>query len=267
MSFEKRYMYKYAGPLVPGTEGEGGERFSGLKMPGVLYAKNLTPRGLVKDWTDRELLRAFTCGVTKDNTTLFPLMPYPGFNHLTKEDAYSIIAYIRTLRPIENQVAQSKLNFPLNYIVKTIPLKSFVASKPVDRSNSIEYGKYLVTIASCRDCHTPKVKGEFVTGKEYSGGNEFNLPWGIVRTANITPDDQTGIGKWTREQFIARFKFFDTDSTRNIPVNIKRGEFNTVMPWTFFAGMTGDDLGSIYDYLRTVKPIRNEVVKFTPKSR
>ncbi len=77
-----------------------------------------------------------------------------------------------------------------------------------------------------------------------------------------SPDDETGIGKWTREDFIRRFKV-QADSSYVVPV-VSAGDFNTIMPWTMYANMTEEDLGAIYAYLTSLKPIENKVVKFTP---
>lgn len=262
----ERDFSKFAGPLVPGSYGKGGELFGkdNMGFPGNLYAKNLTPAE-IKDWTDGELLRAITQGVTKDNVALFPLMPYPNYNTMSREDAYSIIAYLRNLRPIENKVPDSELDFPLNMIVKTMPIKTYNPQPVPDKNNSVEYGKYLVTMASCGECHTPTEKGEPVKGMHFAGGMEFNLPAGTVRSANITPDMETGIGKWAKEDFILRFKSMDTDTAKNIPVT--KDQFNTIMPWTQYGGMTEEDLGSIYEYLRTVKPVSHQVIKFTPATK
>ena len=260
----ERDWTKYAGPTIQGTYGKGGQKFDEKEdadIPGVVYAKNITPSG-IGDWTDGELIRAITTGVSKDGTALFPLMPYMDFNHLSKEDLYSIVAYIRSLKPIENKVPDRHLNFPMNLIVKTLPLHTYNPAPQPDTSNALSYGKYLVTIAGCGGCHTQMVKGEPVKGMEFAGNMAFNLPWGTVRSANITPDNETGIGKWSENQFISFFKTFDSDNAKNIPVNPH--EFNTIMPITSFAGMTKTDLGAIYTYLRTVNPVHNKVVKFTP---
>jgi len=254
---------KYAGPVAPGSWGKGGESYDEhtAGIPGILYAKNITPAS-IGNWTDGELIRAITCGVSKDNTALFPLMPYTGLNKLSKEDLYSIIAYIRSLPAIQNNIPDRSLDFPLNMIVKTLPIKTYAAAPEPNKNNPAEYGKYLVTIASCFDCHTQMVKGQPVAGKEFAGGFEFHFPGGVVRSANITPDASTGIGSWTKDQFIQRFKSFDADSNQAASVGMK--DFNTPMPWTLFGGMTREDLGAIYDYLRTIKPINNSIAKFTP---
>jgi mono/diheme cytochrome c family protein len=258
----QRDWTKYAAPLISGSEGKGGQKFGReIGFPGDIYAKNISPAS-VGNWSDGELIRTITQGVNKDNKALFPLMPYNGFNKLTQEDLYSIVSYIRSLQPIENKIPATDLDFPLNFIVKTMPLKSYNPAPEIDRNDHVKYGKYLVTLASCTDCHTQAEKGEPLPGMYLAGGMAFNLPWGIVRSANITPDEATGIGKWTKEAFVARFKAFDNDSAKNISVGSH--DFNTVMPWIFLAGMTEEDLGDIYEYLRTVKPVNNSVIRFTP---
>lgn len=255
----------FAGPIKPGTEGSGGEIFDeNIGFPGVVTTKNLTPANL-GTWSDGELIRAITCGVTKDNRALFPMMPYPNYNQFTEEDLFSIVAYIRSLEPQEREIPETKLNFPLNLLVKTMPIQSYTPANEVNKSNTVEYGKYLVTIASCSDCHTPSEKGEPLQGMYMAGGASFNFPGGIVRSINITPDAETGIGNWTKEDFIARFRFYNNEEAHNVPVNIEN-EFNTPMPWLMYAGMTDEDLGAMFDYLKTVTPVKNMVERFTPHS-
>lgn len=259
----KRDWTKYSGPVIPGTFGGGGDVFDeNVGFPGKVMVKNITPAS-IDSWSDGELIRAITCGVTKDNRALFPMMPYPNYNKLSQDDLYAIVAYVRSLQPIENKLPDTELNFPLNFIVKTMPIKSRNPMK-FDRNNPLEYGKYLVTLAGCVFCHTQSEKGKPLPGMEFAGGEGFHLPGGIVRTANITPDTETGIGQWSKEVFIKRFKNYENDSAK--VVSVSENDFNTPMPWTMYAGMTEEDLSAIYDYLRTVKPIRNRVERFTPTS-
>jgi hypothetical protein len=187
-------------------------------------------------------------------------MGYPAYNNLSTEDLYSIITYIRTLKPIENNVPDHTLNFPLNLIVRTIPAPHTPKGEP-NRSSSYEYGKYLVNAASCIECHSQKVKGQNIKGMEFAGGWEVQLPDGVVRSANITPEEETGIGAWTKDIFIAKFKEWENaDSSK---LNLDRVGRQSIMPWTLFAGMTESDLGAIYDYLRMVPPVRNRVETWT----
>src|SRR4051794_3943814 len=169
----------YAAPIKQGSFGGGGDRFDqSMGFPGVFYSKNLTPYA-IGNWTDGELFRAITTGVSKDGSPLFPMMPYMNYGKIDKEDVYSIIAYVRTLQPVKTAVPKAEPAFPFNIIMHTMPTKAAFTQKP-SPSDTLNYGKYLVQVASCGDCHHNEEKGEF------AGGNEFQQPTGILRVANIT---------------------------------------------------------------------------------
>ena len=252
---------KFAGPIIIGTLGKGGERFDQkVGFPGTYYSKNITPAG-IKRYTDGELFRLITTGVTKEGRAMFPVMPYQHYGSMDPEDIKCIIAYIRSLAPIENPVAESVSDFPMNFIINTIPQKAEPQKLPA-KSDSLAYGKYLVNAASCVECHTQVNKGKVIAGLEFSGGREFKFHDGsIVRSANITPDEITGIGKWTKELFIARFKMYADSSYK--PQTVAAGQFNSIMPWNMYSKMNTEDLAAIYTYLKTVTPLKNTVTKFS----
>lgn len=253
---------KYSGPLVPGTLGKGGERFDRtMNFPGVFYSKNVTPFAL-SSWSDGEIYRAITSGVSKDGHPFFPVMPYPNYNKLATEDVYSIIAYLRSLQPIETETyAASELDFPVSVIMHTIPAPAQPMEKPAP--GDPKYGEYMVNAAACMECHTKTEKGKKV-GEPFAGGFVFNMPNGsIVRSMNITPHAD-GIGAWDKATFIQRFKMHADSSYVPPPIDWSKGEFQTVMPWTMYAHMTEEDLGAIYDYLRTVPAVAGRPEKWTP---
>ncbi|GAL85136.1 cytochrome C [Sporocytophaga myxococcoides] len=254
---------KFAGPMIEGTLGGGGEEFSQIfGFPGAFYAHNISPIGL-GDWTDGEIFRAITSGVSKNGTALFPVMPHPAYGKMDEEDIKCIIAYLRTLKPVGKQAPKSKADFPMNFIINTIPQKPDFQKVP-DTTDQIAYGKYIYTAAACTDCHTKQDNGSKIKGMEDAGGFEFPLPYGgTVRSANITPDKETGIGNWTEEQFVKRFKAYSDSAARNM--NVQEGRFNTTMPWTMYAGMKEGDLKALYAYLKTIPPVKNNVVLFSPK--
>ena len=97
----QRDWTKFSGPAKPDTLGAGGEKFI-LGPAGVVYSKNITPAA-IGSWTDGELLRAVTQGVSKDGTPLFPLMPYPHFGAMAEEDIHAVLAYVRSLKAIEKR--------------------------------------------------------------------------------------------------------------------------------------------------------------------
>ncbi len=249
---------KFSGPMIKGTNGKGGELFDEkVGFPGKFYAKNITPAN-IKNWTDGEIFRTITTGVDKFGNALFPVMPYHYYAKMDKEDIYDIIAYIRSLPPLENKTPGRSIDFPMNFIVNTIPTKaSFVVKPP--KSDSVNYGAYLVNAAACMECHTKVKKGQVIPELAFSGGRDFQMPHGVVNSANITPDKGSGIGSWSVEQFVARFKAYTDPANERAMTS---SDVNTIMPWTMLGGMDTSDLRSIFAYLKTIKPIKNEVVHF-----
>jgi mono/diheme cytochrome c family protein len=261
----KRDYSKFSGPLTDGTLGMGGDRFDQtVGMPGVFYARNITPAGISR-YTDGELFRLITTGVTKEGRAMFPLMPYPYYGKMDPEDIYSIIAYVRSIPAIQNEVPDSKADFPMNFIINLIPQKASPQRRP-DPSDQLAYGAYMTNASGCVECHTPVKQGQIIPELAFGGGREFMFPDGsIVRAGNISPDQETGIGNWTEEAFIQRFKIYADSSY--VPPSIASGEFNSIMPWTMYAQMKQEDLAAIFAYLKTVKPIKNTVTKFSPPAK
>lgn len=256
----ERDFSKFAGPVVAGTEGRGGEVFDQrFGFPGSFVARNITPYG-IGDWTDGELFRAITTGVSKDGSALFPIMPYLHYGQCDPEDIKAEIAYLRTLEPIEKDHPSSKADFPVNLLINTMPKNGTPLALPAF-TDEMAYGKYLTTAAVCSECHTNSKEGKQI-GEPFSGGFEFAMgPFGTVRSPNITPHE-TGIGSWTKEDFIARFKQYADSTHQNLPA--LPGQMQTIMPWVTYSGMTEKDLGAIYTYLRSVKPVENTVVRYSP---
>lgn len=115
-------------------------------------------------------------------------------------------------------------------------------------------GAYLVTtIAGCGNCHTPKdATGRAIPGKELSGGLEFDIPPAHVVTPNITPDPQTGIGKWSEAQIVTALR------------DGKRPDGTTIgppMPLEFYREISDRDAAAIAAYLHTMRPIRHAVAR------
>ena len=207
----QRDWTKFAAPTIESSAGGGGEVFDAtVGFPGSVHVPNITPYNL-KNWTDGELFRAITTGERKNGDAIFPLMPWPYYSKMSREDLYSVITYIRTLKPITSSYPKAKLDFPLNILVHTMPKKASLGELPPE-SDTIKYGAYMTNAAACMECHTQVVKGEQVPGMEFAGGREFIVNGNTVRTANITPDKETGIGSWTQGTFLARFKLFTDPS-------------------------------------------------------
>jgi mono/diheme cytochrome c family protein len=256
----KRDWSRFSGPPAEGTKGQGGDLFDQkFGFPGAFYARNITPAGISR-YTDGELFRVITTGVNKDGKAMFPVMPYHYYGRMDEEDIKSIIAYIRTLSPIKNEVPVSEPDFPMNFIINTIPVKATLTKKPAE-TDVVNYGKYIVNAASCMECHSQFEKGKLLAGTEFGGGRAFPFPDGsVVRSGNIT-SDATGIGNWTEEMFV---NLFHTNSdSAMLSKKIQPGAFNSIMPWSMYGKMHEQDLRAMYAYLKTVKPVKNKVIKFT----
>jgi mono/diheme cytochrome c family protein len=250
----------YASPIIPGTEGGGRCYDPSEGLPGRICAANLTPDATgLASWSDGEIIRAVREGVGRDGHAIFPIMPYGTYRHMSDEDARAMVAYLRTLRPISRARPATQLDFPVSVLIKLAPkpVEGPVVAPPA--TDRVAYGGYLVQLAGCSDCHSPiGADGSPNPDLLMAGGNELPTPSGRVVASNITPDKETGIGEMSRESFIGIFKSYASMDPKT-PAAPGR---NTLMPWRIYAGMTEEDLGAIYDYLRTVPPVKNQVNPF-----
>lgn len=260
----KRDFNKFSGPVIPGTEGGGGQVFSNEildAIPGVFYGKNITPDNEtgIGTWTDDEILRAITHGISKKGDTLFALMPYVNFNRMAKDDLMAIIAYLRTLKPVKNKIPERKMMIPIAMAYPAQALQPTLDNnvRPAV-SDIVKYGEYMATVADCATCHTPFVKGQLDFSRMYGGGNTFHIGKTTVNAANISSDTATGLGSWTEERFLNKFIPYREEKG----YNYDPGNQNTVMPLVDYAGMTDADLKAIYAYLHTAKPVKNTVEKY-----
>jgi mono/diheme cytochrome c family protein len=127
-----------------------------------------------------------------------------------------------------------------------------VASLAADPA-AVARGKYLVTIASCHDCHTP---GYFL-GKpdmaRFLGGSEvgFDMPGlGVFHGPNLTPDKETGLGSWTDKQVVEAIQQGKRPDNRMLA---------PIMPYHAFANLTKQDVDAIVAFLRSIPPVKNKV--------
>ncbi len=117
----------------------------------------------------------------------------------------------------------------------------------------IERGKYLVSFSGCFDCHTPGYffgkpdMARFLAGSEVG----FEIPGaGIFVGPNLTPDNETGLGNWSKEQIVTAIQTGVRPDGRVLA---------PIMPWKSFAGLTKQDAMAIAAYLKSLPPVKNKV--------
>jgi mono/diheme cytochrome c family protein len=219
----------------------GGQKFNAPF--GLSFSKNLTPdvdTG-IGSWSTPEIVRAIREGVSKEGAVLGPPMPVRFYNKLSDEDANAIAAYLKSLKPIRNEVGEAKYKVPL----QPQPPAAGVTAPP--RTDKVAYGGYVANAAHCFECHTAPGPNVALG----SGGRPFAPIEGKpIRTPNITSDPETGIGAWTDDQIKAALtKGIDKDGRQLIPL----------MPYPFLKNMTPEDLDAVVAFLRTVPAAKNAV--------
>lgn len=151
---------------------------------------------------------------------------------------------------------------------------------PAAKPSPVERGKLLVTTSGCHDCHTPLQLGPNGPAPDFSrelSGHPENLvmppapalppgpwavtvaatntawagPWGVSFTRNLTPDRETGLGTWTKQQFI--------DTIRNGRHMGVGRPLLPPMPAAMYAQMSDEDLGAVFAYLQSIPAVKNRV--------
>jgi mono/diheme cytochrome c family protein len=221
---------------------------------GIIHSRNITPddeTGIGK-LPDSVIARSLRYGVGRDGHALMDFMP---FHNLSDKDLTAVISFLRSQPPVKNLVPADHFNFMGKavraFLIKPVGPEGDVA-KSVKKDTTAEYGRYLAHyITNCRGCHTNRsmITGAY-TGPDFAGGLKFESSTekgAYCVTPNLTPDAETGrITNWTEEQFINRFR-----QPRVIPISD--------MPWEQFRNITDDDLKAIYNYLKSLKPIKNKI--------
>jgi mono/diheme cytochrome c family protein len=235
----------------PGLEYAGRVWPSGSGFPGKIVAPNITPdpdTGIGR-WTDGEVARAIREGVSRDGRPLFPLMNYPAYRDLTDADVLSIVAYLRSRKPIRRDNGRTELDFPVGMMIRTVP-------RPLDQApagmpaGGVERGRAPLKLLMCAECHTPRDnRGNPVEGRELAGGNEFKGPWGTVYSANITSHASAGVGAYSNDDLKRVFREGKNRAGRPL----------WVMPWSITRNLTDADLDALIAALREVPASPNLV--------
>jgi mono/diheme cytochrome c family protein len=223
-----------------GGDAGGGPFITDAAMA-VLNAPNLTRGngGVGQTYTDADYDRAIRRGVRPDGTRLL-IMPSWDYARFSDDDAASVIAYVRSLPPVDRVTPRVKLG-PVGRILvatKKVPFDAVrIADEGAPPTNLpppmkvLEYGEYLTRVGGCMGCH----------GAHLSGGHLAGPP-DVPPAANIT---RTGIGTWSAPDFMRTLTRGRDPSGHDL---------HPFMPWRTISQMTDPELEAIYDYLMSVPP-------------
>jgi hypothetical protein len=229
---------------------------------GDIYSANITkdPQYGIGSWTDGQLIYFLRTGVKPSGQWAPPYMPK--FVHMSDYDLQSVIAWLRSDDPRIKASNQPSTASKPDFLAKFL---SLVAFKPVpypdhpitapDSNDLAAYGEYIVTgKIECWACHSASFKTLNIeeptkTPGYMAGGNSIPDRQGkIVVSANLTPDEATGIGTWTEDQFIKALKFgIRPDGTTNR------------YPMVPYTRMTDHECQCIFAYLKTLPPVHNQI--------
>ncbi len=233
---------------VAGKDYSGGLRFD--EPPFDVTAPNITPdkETGIGNWTDAQIKTMLLTGKNPHGIQEAEVMPTAFYPILTPGDLGGIVAYLRSLTPVKNKVADPVYKIALPHHVFPGAEKSY---SQADLNDKLKRGFYLVTIGHCMECHTPFVPpgGPDFANSLGKGGREFPGPWGVSKSRNITSHKTAGIGDWTD----AEIKTAITQGKRKDGTPLKGP-----MGYQYYAKMTDADLDAVIAYLRTVPPKEKE---------
>jgi mono/diheme cytochrome c family protein len=219
----------------------GGKLIMDAGPIGVAFGPNLTAGagGIGADYSDADWVRAIRHGLRPDGRSML-IMPSETFTHLTDADLAAVIAYLRTLPPVDRTLPRTRLRILGRFMLATGRLPLLVAPKTlqldereiVQPAPTVAYGRYLADVSGCRGCH----------GLQLSGGRVAGPP-GTPLAANLTPAGMIG---WTEQDFFTALR----EGRR--PDGTMIDEF---MPWRYAGRMSDDELRAIWLYLRSVPPV------------
>jgi hypothetical protein len=251
MGCHSKHDEKTDPPVLLSQEGAGQVLFEEGNFR--LVAPNITsdPETGIGKWSDDAIARAIREGIAADGSTLFPLMPYEHFRHMSDEDVSSVVVFLRSLPAAHSDLPPAKIPFLFARLIQMAPKPVTEPVPEPDMSTPAERGAYLVNMATCTECHTPvNSKFQSIPGMEMAGGSPIEKG---LASANLTPD-ASGIAYYDEGLFIEVMR---TGSVR-------ARKLNSAMLWWLFRNMTDDDLKAVFAYLRTLKPVHHLVDNTEP---
>ena len=261
-----RYIFGATGGCgchtVPkGPINAGGRRYDGPF--GTVFATNITPdrQTGIGTWTDEQIITAIRLGRRPNGERLLPVHPFTVFNGMAEEDLKAVVAFLRTTPPVNRANQPKKITMPL---FESVFLPTWLAAfapketpPPKAPTAGVARGEYLVrAVGHCGECHSPRTMTMATDNSRFLAGN----PKGPEDQAmpNITPDADTGIGKWSVEEiadYLGSGNKPDGDVAGGLMAEVIDGTLSG------YKDLTQADRVAIAQYLKSIPPIRNKIGK------
>lgn len=258
------YVLRASGCVTCHTDKEnGGEFLAGgrpLETPfGTFYSPNITfdrEHG-IGAWREEDFYRALGHGVAPDGSSYYPVFPYPAYTRMRREDMRALWVYLGSVQTSARANEPHDLVWYMrsrlaNRVWKMLFFRPGGFESDARRSDTWNRGAYLVTaMAHCAECHTPRtILGNLDADLAFAGNEDG--PDG-QSVPNITPDEETGIGDWSRselETYLSEGLLPDGDFAGGAMVDVIDNGLSH---------LTSDDIGAIAQYIQALQPIRNSV--------
>lgn len=230
--------------LCSGCHGENlaGTDFFNDPGLGTIHAKNLTSGqgGVGASYTDADFVRTLRHGVRPDGTSVF-VMPSKDYHYLSDQDLGSIIAYLRTVPPVDQEWGPKQFTLMGNVLIGVGVFDNFMMADLIDHTGprpavspigvTQEYGDYVVRLNGCRQCHGPQLSG-----------GKVDDPTINLLGPNLTPGGE--LATWSEADFINTLRTGVTPSDHHL---------SEVMPWKIYGTkMSDDELKAVFLYLQSL---------------
>jgi mono/diheme cytochrome c family protein len=228
---------------------------------GTFYTPNITPHPTsgIGHWDEAAFIQAMTRGVSPEGAHYYPAFPYTSYTRIKREDLRALKAYLFSVPAVAQPNKPHDLPWYLSYrpligLWKRLFFTPGEFHPRPDRSPEWNRGAYLATaLAHCAECHTPR---------NFLGGLRQSLAYAGTRDGpegelipNITPDRETGIGRWTLDDIAY---YLETGATPD-------GDYaGSLMAEAIDEGLrylSTDDLEAIATYIMSLTPIHNAIKK------
>lgn len=228
---------------------------------GAVFSQNITQDKTygIGEWTDAEIVYLLRTGIKRDGQYAPPYMAK--LPHMADDDINAIVAFLRSDHPMVAPDGTPDSRCEPSILTKALclgPFKPFPMPEGrielPDPTDEVALGKYLAINLECFSCHSADFKtNDFLNPENspgyFAGGNKpMDTEGRVILTGNLTPDKETGIGSWTKEQFVKAVRFGQ-----------KEGENALQYPMMPYSQLTNEEAGAIFAYLQTIPAIKNDV--------